>query len=221
MKNKKLFWGLAAVCAVNFIAHLFVYPRLPETIPIHWGYNGQVDGWGPKWMDLLLAALPPLLLVLMHLIPQTDPKAENYNKHRAIWNGFQIAITLFLLAMSWVTEISVFGTLPQKDNLVTVFVTSCVGLLFIIMGNYMPRIRQNYTLGCRTPWALADEHNWQRTQRMGGITFVVIGAAILAAGLLAGMLGEVGTLVLLLVPIFGGVVWIYLYSYLVFRGIMK
>lgn len=220
MKNKKLFWGLAAVCAVNFLAHLFVYPHLPETIPTHWGYNGQVDGWSPRWMDLMLAGLPLLLLAFLYVIPRIDPKAENFEKHRAIWNGCQTGITLFLVAMSWITELSVFGALPQKDSLVSSLICGGVGILLIGVGNYMPRIRQNYTFGCRTPWALADEHNWQRTQRMGGITFIVVGAALLAAGLFTGVLGQFGTIVLMLVPILG-VVWIYLYSYLVFRGILK
>lgn len=220
MKNKKLFCGLAAVCAVNFVAHLFVYPHLPETIPTHWGYDGQVDGWGPRWMDLMLACLPPLLLLFLYVIPRIDPKAENYEKHRAVWNGCQTGIVLFLAAMSWITELSVFGKMPQKDTLVSGLISSGVGLLLIVMGNYMPRIRQNYTFGCRTPWALADEHNWQRTQRMGGITFIVTGAALLAAGLFIGVLGKAGIMVLMLVPILG-VVWIYLYSYLVFRGVLK
>lgn len=151
MKNKKLFWGLAAVCAVNFLAHLFVYPHLPETIPTHWGYNGQVDGWSPRWMDLILAGLPLLLLVFLYVIPRIDPKAENFEKHRAIWNGCQTGITLFLVAISWITELSVFGALPQKDSLVSSLICGGVGILLIGVGNYMPRIRQNYTFGCRTP----------------------------------------------------------------------
>ena len=95
------------------------------------------------------------------------------------------------------------------------------GVLFVVLGNYMPRIKQNYTFGCRTPWALSDEHNWNRTQRMGGIVFVVIGIAMLLAAVFARLLGEGGTLAMLLVPLFGGCVWIYVYSYLVFIGKMK
>lgn len=95
------------------------------------------------------------------------------------------------------------------------------GVLFILLGNYMPRIKQNYTFGCKTPWALNDEHNWNRTQRMGGIVFVVIGVAMLVTMLFASALGETGTLVLLLGSTLGGTAWIYLYSYLVFIGKMK
>ena len=78
-----------------------------------------------------------------------------------------------------------------------VLVSGGIGILFILLGNYMPRIKQNYTFGCRTPWALADEHNWNRTQRMGGITFVVMGVALLFLGLFAKALGEELTLSLI------------------------
>lgn len=217
MKNKKLFWILAAVCAANFIGHLCVYPFLPQTIPIHWGFDDQADGWGPRWSVLTLAVLPLLMLLLLYFVPRIDPKSENYEKHKNIWNGFLLAITLFMVPVSWLSELAVFGLLPGGSSLVSV---GC-GVLFIVLGNYMPRIRQNYTFGCRTPWALADEHVWQRTQRMGGITFIVMGAAMIVAGLFSNLLGPGGSTVFLLAAIFGGTAWIYLYSYLVYCKKLK
>lgn len=221
MKNNRLFWALTAVCAVNFAGHLCAYPSLPQTIPIHWGFDGQLDGWGPKWMALVLAALPFLLLVLFRVIPRLDPKAESFRKHSGIWNGFIIGITLFMALLSWITELAVFDLLPNGNRLIPLLVSGGCGVLFIVLGNYMPRVRQNYTFGCRTPWALADEHTWQRTQRMGGITFVVMGFALLGLALLAGVLGQGGTLAVLLAVVLGGTAWIYLYSYLVFAKKLK
>ena len=77
------------------------------------------------------------------------------------------------------------------------------------------------TFGCRTPWALNDEHNWQRTQRMGGYTFVVMGIVLLVLAFLGGLLGDIATLIVLLATALGGSAWIYLYSYLVYVGKMK
>ena len=85
--------------------------------------------------------------------------------------------------------LAAFGVLP--DGIMGMLIGGGIGVLFILLGNYMPRARQNYTFGCRTPWALADEHNWARTQRMGGITFIIMGAVILLTGMLGGVLGEV------------------------------
>ena len=72
-----------------------------------------------------------------------------------------------------------------------------------------------------TPWALNDEHNWQRTQRMGGYTFVIMGISLLVIAFLGGLLGDAGCMILLLAAVFGGTAWIYLYSYLVYIGKMK
>ena len=123
--------------------------------------------------------------------------------------------------MSWCSELSVFGLIPEGSSLVGILVCGGCGVLFIFLGNYMPRIKQNYMFGCKTPWALNNEHNWNRTQRMGGIVFVVMGAALIVISLLATILGDAATMILLLAVVFGGCAWIYLYSYLVYIGKMK
>ena len=84
--------------------------------------------------------------------------------------------------------LAAFGVLP--DGIMGMLIGGGIGVLFILLGNYMPRARQNYTFGCRTPWALADEHNWARTQRMGGITFIIMGAVILLTACWAAFLAK-------------------------------
>ena len=222
MKNKKLLIALLALCAVNFAAHLVFYPALPETVPIHWGFDGQADGWGSKATILVMAALPAGMVLLMALIPKIDPHASNFEKFQPVYRIFLIALTVFLCGVSWLSELTVYDVLPAAGgSLVSALVLGGCGVLFVVLGNYMPRIKQNYTFGCRTPWALSDEHNWNRTQRMGGITFIIMGAVIFLTGMLGGVLGEVPVLVLLLGVTLGGVVWIYVYSFLVFKGILK
>lgn len=221
MKNKKLYLTLLVICLLNFAAHLPFYPSLPEEVPIHWGFDGQANGWGPKSTILLLCALPLAILILLAVIPRIDPRAQNYEKFGKVYRGFVIGCTLFLCAMTWLSELTVFNVLPGSSNLVSILVCGGIGLLFIALGNYMPRIKQNYTFGCKTPWALNDEHNWNRTQRMGGIVFIVMGAVLLVTAFFSRALGEAGTVTILMVALLGGSAWIYLYSYLVFIGKMK
>ena len=204
MKKNKLFWILTVVCVLNFAAHLYFYPSLPDIVPTHWGAGGQVNGWGPKSTVLILAALPFAMLILFE-----------------VWNLFVVLFTVMMAAFSWLSELAVFGKLPDSSNLVSILVCGGIGVLFIILGNFMPQIKQNYTFGCRTPWALNDEHNWQRTQRMGGYTFVVMGIVLLVLAFLGGLLGDIATLIVLLAAVLGGSAWIYLYSYLVYVGKMK
>ena len=74
MKKNKLFWILTVICVLNFAAHLYFYPSLPDIVPTHWRASGQVNGWGPKSTVLILAALPFAMLILFEVIRKIDPK---------------------------------------------------------------------------------------------------------------------------------------------------
>ena len=161
------------------------------------------------------------MLILFEVIRKIDPKHQNFEKFGKVWNLFVVLFTVMMAAFSWLSELAVFGKLPDSSNLVSILVCGGIGVLFIIMGNFMPQIKQNYTFGCRTPWALNDAHNWQRTQRMGGYTFIVMGIVLLVLAFFGGLLGDIATLAVLLVAVLGGSAWIYLYSYLVYVGKMK
>ena len=203
------------------VGHLAVYPALPDTVPTHWGASGEVNGWSSKQSNLIFCVLPLVFLLFMEVVRRIDPKHQNYEKFKGVWNASLTALTIFMSAMSWFSELSVFGLIPEGSSLVGILVCGGCGVLFIFLGNYMPRIKQNYMFGCKTPWALNNEHNWNRTQRMGGIVFVVMGAALIVISLLATILGDAATMILLLAVVFGGSAWIYLYSYLVYIGKMK
>ena len=221
MKNKKLLFLMGLLCLVNLAGHLYFYPSLPDTVPIHWGFGGQPDGWGGKSSILFTASLPFAMLLLFAVLPRMDPKGKNFQRFQPVYRIFLILLTVFMCGVSWLSELTVYNVLPSGGSLVNTLVMGGLGLVLLVLGNYMPRIKQNYTFGCRTPWALNDEHNWNRTQRMGGITFVVMGVALLFLGLFAKALGEGLTLGALLVVVLGGTAWIFVYSFLVFKKIMR
>ena len=158
---------ILAMGTLNFIIHLVVLPQMPDMLPMHWGIDGTADDYTSKYEELWLC-LVPFLSVLMLFVPRFDPKGEAYTK---VWRFFQVlllVLTLFFCAMTWLPELSVIGIIPQDDNLMGAVILLMVGLLLIFVGNYIPRVRQNYSMGIKTPWALADEYTWQRSQRMGG-----------------------------------------------------
>ena len=72
MKKNKLFWILTVICVLNFAAHLYFYPSLPDIVPTHWGANGQVNRLCPKSTVLILPALPFATLLSLHVIRQID-----------------------------------------------------------------------------------------------------------------------------------------------------
>lgn len=208
--------ALIAVCMANVAGHLAVLPSLPAQIPVHWGADGAVNGWGPSWTVAALGFLPLVLLATLWLVPRIDPKGAAYAKSGRFYLGFVIAFTVFMCGMTWLSELTVWGVVPQTGA-VGIIVTTAIGVLFIGMGNYLPRVRQNYTMGVKTPWALADPENWRRTQRFGGKCFVVMGVGFIAFGFTASALPDgaatAGIAAIALIPMAA----MYLYSYLIWR----
>lgn len=213
IKWKNINWLLLVLCILSFIAHLILYPRFPDQIPIHWGINGAVDRYGSKLSVLLLAALPLFIYLFFHVMPLLDPRRQNYKHHAKAYRVSLCFTVLLLMVFNWVTSLFALGypmDIPQ-------IITFGVGLLLIVMGNYMPQIRQNYYFGIRTSWAIANTWVWKKTQRMGGILYVLMGLGILILSFLPDSVQFPVFMTILL----GGTGWLYLYSYLVFLKAKK
>ncbi len=147
--------------------------RLPDTVPSHFNAAGEVDGYMSK---NVLVFVIPLLLLLAHIIciafTLADPKRKNID-------GKPFTLILWVIpAVSLLTLGSVYlYALGYKLNVAAIsFAMS--GILFMIIGNYLPKCGHNYTLGIKTPWALNDEDNWRATHRFGGKIFVAAGVVM-------------------------------------------
>lgn len=205
--------ALIVLCVASLAAHLALLPQLPDAVPLHFGASGEVDGWGAKWQALLLDVLPLALLALFYLVPRIDPKGHNYERSGKVYQLFVVLFTLMMMAMTWAPELVVFG-LVSGDSFGLV-VPLMVGVLFVVLGNYLPRVRDNFTFGFRTPWALDDESNWRRTQRFGGVVLIVSGLAFVLAALMG---GGVLWFVLAVGLTIAGAIGAYVYSYLLWRA---
>ena len=111
---------------------------------------------------------------------------------------------------------TVWGVVPAVGA-VNLLISGAVGLLFIGMGNYLPRVKQNYTLGIKTPWALADPENWRRTQRFGGACFMVLGVGLIVMGVAGSVLSSEVVAAVIAALAFGSAGAAYAYSYLLWR----
>lgn len=122
-------------------------------------------------------------------------------------------LTIFLIACDWAMNAAIFG-LPVRIEQV---IPWGVGILFVVIGNYMPQLRPNYFMGIRTPWALENEYVWKKTHSMGGIVFCLMGLLLIAAGFFSSEI-MIGVLTF---GILGGCVWLYVYSWMVYRKLMR
>ena len=215
--NRRALLVLAAICIASFLGHLALFPQMPEMVPTHWDAAGNVDDWSSRTAMLGLDLLPLGLLALFQVLPNIDPRGSAYARMGSFYTKFVALFTLFLIGMTWTTELTVFGILPETASPLGMVVGVVVGVGLVLLGNYLPKVKRNYTFGCKTPWALDNDQNWRLTHRVGGIAMVIAGIATAAAGLFSPMLDGAAPAILLASIVIACAV-IYIYSYLVFRN---
>ena len=176
MSSKTINIIIIVLLVFTLIGIFLIYSKLPATVPIHWDVNGNVDNYGPKstfWIIYFVIIGVNLLLVV---ISKIDPKKENYKRFQKSFDIFRLIITLFFIILLTITISISLGN--EKIEIKTV-VPSLIGILFAIIGNYMPKFKHNYTMGIKTPWTLASEDVWYKTHRMAAPIWV-IGGVLLA-----------------------------------------
>ena len=205
MKNK----ALIIVSVLSFLGISAFYPFLPDTIPIHWNASGEIDGWGGKWNIFLLGALPLFNLVLFIILPKIDPKKENYEKHQKAYVWMQWITGIVFIGLGWLMLSFSMGIKFDMG----VVLRLVIGVMFILLGNYMGQLRQNYFVGIKTPWTLADKDVWRKTHRRGALVFALMGLAMIASILLPSKY----LAAVVLTTSLGGVAYLFIYSYIEFR----
>lgn len=196
--------------AAMFAAAALCWSHVPDRIALHWNLHGEADRFGGKFSGLLLLPLISLAVYLLtFLLPLCDPGRANYRAFAGTYNVIRLSIMLFL---SSVHAVVVLIALGYRINIMTV-VGVGLGVLFILLGNAMGKIRPNWFVGIRTPWTLSSKKSWTKTHRLAGWLFVVMGLFAAAWGIVptVWMLGMMLTV--------DGVSFlaIVVYSYLVYR----
>lgn len=215
--NRRAWIALGALCIVSFLGHLALFPQLPDIVPTHWDAAGNVDGWSGRMATLGLDLLPLGLLVLFYALPKIDPRGKAYERMGSFYTGVVTLFTVFLICMTWTTELTVFGIIPQNESPIGIFTGVTVGIGLMLLGNYLPKVKRNYSFGCKTPWALDNDQNWRLTHRFGGVAMVLAGLVTVVSGLLSRQMGG-AAVALLLAAVIGSSLATYAYSYLVFRN---
>ncbi len=187
------------------LAGVILWDKLPETIATHFGADNAANGWSSKGfavfgIPLIMAALHLFCLVVTSL----DPKYKNIGK-KPLGMVFWIIPSVSLVVMSVIYAMAL--EIAIKVGFVALLL---MGVLFIVMGNIMPKAKQNYTFGIKISWTLNDEDNWNKTHRIAGFTMVIAGVITILTSFLQSPYIFLPTLVLALaIP--------YIYSYLHYK----
>ena len=179
MKKKILKYLLMAA---PFLMILAVYNKLPAEVPMHWNIHGEIDRYGSRNELFLIAGINVFLGVFMSAVAKIDPKQKNYTKFRETYDWMVIWTLGFMTVL-----MGVVLTETMQPGTINISKVACimVGILFIVLGNMMPKVKQNFFTGVKTPWALSSETVWNKTQRLGGKSMVLGGVLILLSGFLS------------------------------------
>lgn len=201
-----------ALVVLSFAIAGAAYPWLPEQIPTHWNARGEIDDTTAKPLGPFVG---PLILafvwIVLSVAPAVSPRGYRIDEFRQIYDRLLLVIVLFLFEFVIVTLVAAAGrSVPIRE-----IVLVSIGVLLVILGNYMGKVRRNFFLGIRTPWTLASEEVWLRTHRLGGKLFVAAGVVSVILGLTGfGPMALMSTIVTVSVlPI--------VYSYVVYRDLEK
>ena len=179
-KHLKLLILTSVVILLPIVAGVALWNRLPDLLPIHWNTAGEVDKYYAK---PIVVFVMPLALLALHwvaaLITANDPKRQNQSeKTRQLVFWIVPALGVFLSAVIYATAL---GTGVKVEMVLPVF----FGILFIVMGYYLPKCRLWFTIGIKLPWTLASEENWNKTHLLAGRVWVGGGVLFLIAGFLS------------------------------------
>lgn len=167
------------VCLIPIVLGIVLYSKLPDTMPIHWDAEGNPNGWASKLFAIFV--LPGILVLINLLFPillKTDPKYKNIDDK--VKNLLHWIIPIVSVFANGITFSFALGAAIDFKRIVPMF----LGLIFIIIGNYMPKTSQSYTVGIKLPWTLNNEENWNRTHRMAGFLWVIGGIFVIITGAL-------------------------------------
>ena len=193
-ENLRKDWFLLLILLGLLVAAVIVYPQLPERVPIHWNIKGEIDGYGSRFTGAF--AIPLLttgIYIGMLLLPLVDPRRANYARFSTAYRAVRAGLVFFMTLLYGVTTAVALGHGINVSRVVII----ALGVLFIVIGSFLPRVHANYFVGIRTPWTLASEETWHKTHRLGGPTFVVAGLVSILASFLAAPLNfwlVIGTL---------------------------
>lgn len=215
MKNLRKLLGLTAVTLLlMLLISAWAWGQIPADaqVPVHWNAAGEVDRYGGKVEGLLLSPIITAgLMVLVAFITRIEPRRGNFLQSEKAFTMFWYVLLLFFLML----HVTTTGIALGYNIPLPLVIGVGIGLMFIVLGNFMGKIRSTYTFGIRTPWTLDSDLSWNKTHRLGGKLFMATGVLVLLTAVL-------GSSILMFWVLMGGILITVsvsmVYSYIVWKN---
>ena len=179
--HKKTIILTTILCLLPIVAGVILWDKLPEQLAIHFNAANEPDNWASKPVALLGM---PALIAAIHLVclfvTAQDPKKQNIT---GVMKTLMLWICPFI---SWLCAGMTMGYALESVRNIGTVVCVFLGILFMVIGNYLPKCLPSYTVGIKLPWTLHDEGNWRYTHRIGGFCFTAAGLIVLVSAFFGG-----------------------------------
>jgi uncharacterized membrane protein len=170
---------LIGIVLAPFVYLAIIWDTLPDKVPTHWNYKGDVDKWGDKYsLIALLFLLPVLTYVLMLVIPKIDPK-KKIELMGGKYYQLKFVLVLFMSTLAFI----ILHIAVSQDILSPNLIFIPIGVLFVALGNYFKVIQPNYFIGIKTPWTLESKEVWKLTHTLAGKLWIAGGLIIVLTSL--------------------------------------
>lgn len=199
--------AILAICAGLSV---FFYQNSPEIVTTHWNFQGKPDGFSPRsFASFFFPGLLIGMYLLFLILPYFDPKKERYADFAKTYNIFRY---LFITALAIIYVSTGIYNIGYNIN-IGIITAVTIGIMMIILGNYLSKIKNNWFIGIRTPWTISSENVWNKTHRVGGILFMIFGLVIMIAPFLPELIALILFIGWTIILVFGT----FAYSYWIYR----
>lgn len=198
----------------SFTLGAVFYDEIPARVASHWNASGEVNGYMSKFWGVFLMPIVMSVIYLFYLfIPKIDPLKKNFQTFKKTYDTFWLMLFVFFF---YIFSLTLVWNLGGRFNF-TYFILPAIAALFIVLGKVIKKTKRNYFFGIRTPWTLASDTVWEKTHKVGGFLFQCIGVLTLFSIFLKGNLA----FFFFIIPLFLVVMFLFVYSYLIFKKINK
>lgn len=208
-KNRGKLIISSIVILLPMLAGLILWNELPDRLASHWNFGGEADRWGGRVFEVFVV---PCIILVIHWVCILISFADlgNRNQNGRLWKlTFWIcpALSLYVSGIMYSVALGMDGMGIQSVTM------AFFGLLFIIIGNYMPKCRQNRTIGIKVVWTLRSEENWNRTHRFCGKLWAACGVIFM----LSVFLPQAVKMIILPLSFVPAIIAPFIYSFVFYR----
>ena len=210
---KKIEYFSLFLILVSLILSIYFYPSMPDKMASHWNSSGEVDGFMSKNFVLFLFPVISLFIgLLLMYIPRIDPLKQNFKSFEKEYDLFVLTFLVFFISIQLFV---IYWNLGYHRD-IRLIISMSLSILFIVIGLMLKKTKRNFFVGIRTPWTLSSDVVWDKTHKIGGYLFILLGF-IFAFSL---FLKEF-SIHIILSSIFIVIVSLFIYSYIIFKRLKK